>query len=107
MLAMKLEGAAASGAPGSRIFTKQFHGVGPCRLVVSNTGSQPLTAAVVSVGPDADTLAPLDTTTFATLAAGATAGLWIQAPVGVLAFQATSAAGTTLTVSVETAVGVN
>ena len=68
-------------------------------LVIKNTGAQDLTAASVLVGPDANSLATLDTATFGTLAAGAVAQLAIAAPIEYLKVIASCAAGTTLRAS--------
>jgi len=106
MIAFSLESLAVSGAPGVRAFTKDLRGIGPVRIVVRNTGANALTAAAVKLGPTSTDLYDADSVTFASVAAGASAGVAIPAPVGVLALQLTSAGGTTVNVSVETPVGI-
>ena len=98
MLAMDVSAVAVSGS-NIVVAAQALRGVGPGRLVIKNTGAQDLTAASVLVGPDANSLATLDTATFGTLAAGAVAQLAIAAPIEYLKVIASCAAGTTVRAS--------
>jgi len=92
------DAAAASGTL-AEVFTADVQGQGPCRLTIKNVGSANLTAAKVQLGPDADHLTDLDTSTFASLASGGgIAQLRIPEPVNVVRLLATCATGTTLDV---------
>jgi len=73
-----------------------FKGIGPCRLYIKNTGSQALTACKVQIGPDSTNVYDFDTTTFASLAAGAMLSLALPSPVSGVKVLATCAGGTTL-----------
>jgi hypothetical protein len=94
-LLFNVAGVAASGTL-AVVATFKANGTGPVRLTIKNTGSHDLSAAQVLVGPDSSHLAVLDSSTFATLAAGAVAQLWIDRPVDTVVLKVTCASGTTL-----------
>jgi hypothetical protein len=71
-------------------------GQGPARLTIKNTGSHALTACKVQLGPDSDHVVDYDTSTFASLAAGAILQIPIDRPVNAIVILATCTAGTTL-----------
>ncbi len=103
-LAFTLTSVAVSGT-NVEVVEHDFRGVGPVRLTVKNTGGQALSACSVQNRPYTEgPAAVIDSTTFATLGAGATAGLVIAEPVERLRILASCAAGTTLAVSVNTPV---
>jgi hypothetical protein len=105
-LAFDVSGLVVSGSD-VQVLAKTMNAVGPCRLYVKNTGANALTAAKVQLGPDADNLYDFDTTTFASLAAGAMLSLVLAAPVSALKLLATCAGGTMLDIWMSDAVGVN
>src|SRR5215813_10469364 len=102
-IAFSLSAVSVSGAPGVAVAQAQMNGIGPCRLVIKNTGANALTAARVKLGPDLTTMAVLDSSTFASLAAGAVAQLAIAAPVDGIRVELESTSGTTVTVALEDA----
>jgi hypothetical protein len=97
-------GAVACSGTLVQICLTDLRGIGPLRLYVQNSGSNALTAAVVSGGPASGALASLDSTTFASLAGSNVLQLAIAAPVDWLKFAATCAGGTTLRVWVTSGV---
>jgi hypothetical protein len=78
------------------VFTANCGGLGPARLYIKNAGANALTAAKVQLGSDANHYADFDTSTFASLASGASAQLLITAPVERVKVLVTCGSGTTL-----------
>ena len=103
-LAFDLQSVAASGI-NVEVVSKLFHGLERARLYLHNSGDQALTAATVQLGPDTDNVADHDTTTFASLAAGAVGALQITGPISALKVLATCEAGTTLRAWMDVEVG--
>jgi hypothetical protein len=89
------------------VLSTDANDLGPCRLTIKNSGANALTAAQVLTGPDSSRLGVLDSVTFASLASGAVAGLWIAAPVKIVVVKVTCASGTTLSIALSNAVGIN
>jgi hypothetical protein len=96
-LAFKLTAVAVTGTL-QQVFDQPMRGLAGLRLLVRNAGAAALTAAQVQVrGETAGPPAVVDSTTFATLASGATASLVVPGPAEALRMLASSA-GTTLDV---------
>jgi len=93
-LAFSIAAATVSGGS-SLIASAVLRGLGPHRLYVKNVGANPFTSAKVEIGPEAANVHDFDTTTFATLAAGAMASLRIEGPIHAINLRAVSASGTT------------
>ncbi len=72
------------------VASRQFNGIGPCRLYLKNSGSNALDACDVKIGPTLSALTSLDDSTFASLGAGEMASLHIDGPVDALAVVAAS-----------------
>lgn len=101
-LGFKRSAVAVSGTD-VQVFSETLRGIGPCRLTVKNAGPNPLTGAKVQHLPEVGGPAvSIDTTTFATLAAGAAAQLAVADPVEVLQLLATCVAGTSLDIWLNT-----
>src|SRR5437899_1888724 len=90
-IVVRLDGVAASGTP----LAKDLGGAGRAhRLTIKNAGAAPLGAVDVQLGPDQQNRASLDSTTFASLGAGATKSILIPSPVDAIAVVMGTAATT-------------
>jgi hypothetical protein len=100
MLEFRIASIAVSGTDVS-VAKRELGGAADFEVQLENTGSNALTACKIqSLAASGAAPADIDTTTFATLGAGAAKRLVVAGPVEWLQILATCAAGTVLTASV-------